>query len=102
MTRDQLLARFEQMKKTHKQPPPESMPSVTEMVKGLSQSLVNNIKSVAAGNSLAVSEYEALARLNICKGCDFFNASQERCTKCGCKMAIKTYLKAESCPIKKW
>jgi hypothetical protein len=102
MTREQLLERFEEIKKNHKIAAEPEMPPVTEMIKNLSNSVIKNIKNVASGNNLAVSEYEATARLNICKRCEFFNASQERCSKCGCKMAVKTYLKAESCPLKKW
>ena len=33
---------------------------------------------------------------------EHFDAEQERCRKCGCWVSIKTYLKAEKCPIGKW
>jgi hypothetical protein len=108
MTKDQLMDRFKEIKKKHLQSNPhlseknQEMPSVVEMAKNLSASVLNNIKSIAAGNSLSVSEFEANGRLAICKGCEFYNSYQERCSKCGCKMAIKTYLKAEKCPIGKW
>lgn len=106
MTKEQLMARFQEIKKRHVSSnsfaQENEMPSVVEMAKNLSASVLNNLKSVAAGNSLSVSEIEANGRLAICKSCEFFNSYQERCTKCGCKMAIKTYLKAEKCPIGKW
>lgn len=81
---------------------PVSMPSWTQMAKNLGQSIINNVQSVAAGNALKISKEDADARLSICKGCEFFNSQQERCGKCGCKMAVKTYLKAEKCPVGKW
>jgi hypothetical protein len=77
-------------------------PSNTQMAKNLGNSLIRNIKSVAAGNPLTENNEQAKKRLEICNGCEFFNKSAERCTKCGCNMAIKTYLKAEKCPIGKW
>ena len=39
-------------------------------------------------------------RMAICQTCKFFN--KVRCTKCGCFMALKTTLKAASCPVGKW
>lgn len=81
---------------------PQTMPSNFQMAKNLANSVAKNVKSVIAGNSLKVSSDEANKRKNICNSCAFFNKSQERCTKCGCNMAIKTYLKAERCPLGKW
>lgn len=81
---------------------PQQMPSVGSMAKNVVQSVVQNVQSVAAGNTLRITDQEANDRLNICKTCDFFNANQTRCNKCGCFMAIKTYLKAEKCPLGKW
>ena len=78
------------------------MPSVPTMLNNLKNSIINNAKSVAGGNALGVSDSDANARLNICKTCEFFNQLSQRCSKCGCKMAIKTYLKAEKCPVGKW
>lgn len=96
MDKERLKARLEEIKRSH------SYPSKTEMIKNLSQSVVNNVTSVLAGNDLTSSEQLANSRLAICRQCEFFDQSQERCKKCGCKMAIKTYLKAEKCPIGKW
>jgi predicted TIM-barrel enzyme len=78
------------------------MPSVSNMIYNASKSIVNNIQSVAAGNPLNMSDEGAKNRLDICKSCDFFDSVQERCAKCGCFMAVKTYLKAEKCPMGKW
>jgi hypothetical protein len=77
-------------------------PSAMQMARNLGGSVVRNAMSVAAGNSLRLDEGAAQSRLNICKGCEFFNQTQERCGKCGCNMAVKTYLRAEKCPLGKW
>jgi hypothetical protein len=79
-----------------------SMPSWGQMAKNLGQSIIKNAQSVASGNALKISSEEAESRLTVCRGCEFFNKEQERCGKCGCKMAVKTYLKAEKCPVGKW
>lgn len=78
------------------------MPSVPKLIQNLGGSVVRNVSSVAAGNSLRVPAQEATNRLDICKKCEFFNKNSERCGKCGCYMAVKTYLKAERCPVGKW
>lgn len=78
------------------------MPSIAAITVNLAESAVRNVKSVAAGNAFKVDENTANERLNVCKTCEFFNQVQQRCSKCGCFMAVKTYLKAEKCPIGKW
>ena len=78
------------------------MPSVSRMAVNLGKSIVNNIESVANGNPLKADESSANSRLSICRGCEFFDSHSERCGKCGCNMAVKTYLRAEKCPLGKW
>lgn len=79
-----------------------TMPSLPKMAANAAQAVVRNVQSVAAGNDLRLSSDEANARLTVCRGCEFFDKNQERCGKCGCFMALKTYLKAERCPVGKW
>jgi hypothetical protein len=100
MDKEKLKARFEQLKKEHSAK--LEYPSPLQMAKNLATSVVNNVKSVADGNSLSISKEDAQKRLRVCQQCDFYDSLQERCKKCGCKLAIKTYLKAEKCPIGKW
>ena len=50
---------------------PQQMPSVGSMAKNVVQSVVQNVQSVAAGNTLRITDQEANDRLNICKTCDF-------------------------------
>jgi len=80
----------------------KSMPSTKQLIENAGNSLVRNVRSVAAGNPLEVSTDEKNTRFEICKGCEFFSIQDERCFKCGCYLKFKTYLKAERCPIGKW
>lgn len=101
MDKEQLKLKLAEIKKTLPKDQ-VSYPSTSQMVKNVAQSIVTNVKSVLNGNDLKLADNEAVSRLNICKSCSFFDLSQERCKKCGCKLAVKTYLKAEKCPIGKW
>ena len=78
------------------------MPSTGQMIRNVGGSIVRTVQSVAHGNALNISEADKEKRLSICKSCEFFDAAQERCAKCGCYLKIKTYLKAEKCPINRW
>jgi hypothetical protein len=98
MDKETLKAKLQSVKENIK----PSYPTLSQMAKNLAESVKTNINSVLEGNNLKLSDADAARRLNVCKGCTFFDADQQRCTKCGCKMAIKTYLKAEKCPIGKW
>jgi hypothetical protein len=46
------------------------------------------------------------ARLEICKGCEFWDesgfAKTGRCKKCGCSTQAKLRMATEKCPIGKW
>ena len=77
-----------------------SLPSIVEMGKNLAKTLTDTVKSVVAGEGAMTAEDQASARLKICQSCEFY--VNERCTKCGCFMAVKTHLKAANCPVGKW
>jgi len=80
----------------------KSFPSIPKMAMNLGGDIVKTVKSVSIGEGFKVDDDQAKNRKNICEGCEFFNKAQERCTKCGCFMAVKVYLKASNCPIGKW
>lgn len=100
MDKEQLKLKLAEIKKTLPQNTP--YPAASQMVKNVALSIVNNVQSVLQGNNFKSSTNDASERLSVCKACSFFDKEQERCKKCGCKLAIKTYLKAEKCPIGKW
>jgi hypothetical protein len=72
------------------------------MAKNLGRDVVKNIQSISQGNSINASSEEVQKRKSICQGCEYYNSFQDRCVKCGCFLAVKTYLKASNCPINKW
>lgn len=107
MDKELLKARFLELKKYKENPesapkPSPAMPSITQMAKNITKSLALNAKSFISGYGLTLPTEEANRRLEICKGCEFFDSVKTRCSKCGCQMAVKTYLKAEKCPVGKW
>lgn len=77
-------------------------PSNFQMAKNLTKDVFKTVVSVSKGNSLNASNEVINNRKSICNSCEFFDSSAERCRKCGCNMAIKTYLKASNCPLGKW
>ena len=78
------------------------LPSMTSMAKNVMGSVFKSAKSAITGHGVRVEKEEADRRLAICRGCPFFRHTDERCSKCGCYMAVKTYLRAERCPVGKW
>jgi hypothetical protein len=49
-----------------------------------------------------VSAEVQAARYATCQGCEHLHEATNRCRLCGCFMGVKTWMKRESCPIKKW
>ena len=80
--------------------PSPSMPSLVEMGKNMLETAKNIAAGVIKGDGINLTEEEAKKRLSICESCEFYINS--RCSKCGCYMAVKTYLKAANCPVSKW
>lgn len=78
----------------------KNMPSISQMGKNLIQTASDVVKGVVAGEPVTEDSEVAKARLVICEQCEFYINS--RCTKCGCYMAVKTHVKAASCPVGKW
>lgn len=59
------------------------------------------VRFVSSGLAL-VSQAEYDRRRAICEACPLFDAAQTRCTRCGCSIAVKPWVKAEHCPESKW
>lgn len=79
-----------------------SLPSMTQMAKNVTKSLAKTAGRFIQGMPIKTSSGEANSRLAICRTCTYFRHTDERCSKCGCFMSVKTYLKAERCPVGKW
>jgi hypothetical protein len=91
----------EQRSGWNEKPEEPELPSTGEILKNAAKSVLGNVAQAVKGE-VRVSTEEAARRLEICSRCEFFRASDQRCSKCGCFMALKTYLKAEKCPTDKW
>lgn len=80
-------------------PPPEpSLPPLTAQVGNLMRSAARH---VAAGMPEASPE-EQDHRKSLCRGCEQYRPSDDRCAACGCYVKEKTSWKLEACPLGKW
>ena len=81
-----------------------SYPPLAQQARNLAGSLKRWWKSGLAVSTAA----EARRRRDICQGtettpqCELYDPARRRCTKCGCKTALKPWLATEVCPLKKW
>ena len=76
-------------------------PSFAKQALSLGRAVANECRSMAAGVD-PVSEDVKSDRLAICAGCEFFIVGENRCSKCGCKLAAKAAMRSQSCPLGKW
>lgn len=49
-----------------------------------------------------VSESVQNERLNVCKGCEYYDAEHSGCKECGCYLPTKIKDPFNRCPIDKW
>lgn len=73
-----------------------------QVVKNVGEAVVRNVAAVVQGNQLKQEDKLIKARSEICFSCPYFVQKSNRCSKCGCYLSFKTWLKAEKCPINKW
>lgn len=74
------------------------MNDVFTLAKNFGTSVVNHL---ADGMKQAPEELYN-SRLDICKGCDQFDAKSTRCLNCGCFLKVKASWNSEKCPLNKW
>lgn len=65
------------------------------------RNLLNTAKNVARDPTL-VTNAQFDERMGICKACPFYDAEQNRCTKCGCLLKGKARFRASDCPDNRW
>ena len=78
------------------------LPSKAEMAKNVTKSLARTVKSFVSGDGISTSDKEREKRMKECQSCAWYIKDKKRCAKCGCIVALKTYLLEEKCPIGKW
>lgn len=75
-------------------------PSVAKQAANLTVSVFNVFtQAIKTGKTLASDEV-VVDRVSKCQGCPFLK--KDRCSECGCFIALKAGLAAESCPKGKW
>jgi hypothetical protein len=77
-------------------------PSLPEQGKNLAKFSFDLIKNALQGGGLIVSPEVQQQRLEICKSCEQYDESQQRCKKCGCFLPAKVSFALDSCPENKW
>jgi len=82
------------------------MPSLLKRAGNAGKALIRSINVVRAKQPLLATSDEAVRRLAICKACPMLDPTKVICThaNCGCYLKVKTYLRAEHCPLEnpKW
>jgi hypothetical protein len=77
-------------------------PSLAEKAKSLAAS----VKTWVGSGLQIATEDQVNYRLEICKSCEFWNASgfarTGSCKKCGCSTQAKLRMATSKCPIDKW
>lgn len=76
-----------------------TLPSNVQMVFNAAKAAA---KQIAAGGAKRTPEESQNIISNFCTTCEFYRSSDNRCSKCGCFLALKTQLATEHCPISKW
>jgi hypothetical protein len=89
-------------------PPPlaESLeyPSLFQQAANAAHAVGSVVAAAVRGEPVTVPQEEQDRRLAICHTCEFWDAAQQRCSKCGCFGAWKTWLASQHCPLEppKW
>jgi len=74
-------------------------PTALERLRGLARAVWDLGVRLIRGRPGFVSRGEFRRRLDLCGGCQYFDARGKRCMKCGCYAALKLRLAGESCPL---
>ena len=75
-------------------------PSIAEQAKNVSLSLFNVMTQALKTGHVLATQDEIESRITKCKACEFLK--DNRCSKCGCYIALKSGLKSEKCPLGVW
>ena len=91
----------------YKEPPkpPKKRPKEPPLSKKI-ETFSKSIYRWAMAGFLKTGKKQLTQRMNICKGCEFWDSEAwsgtGKCTKCGCSTWAKLRIKTEKCPIGKW
>lgn len=77
-------------------------PSAFEQAKSLIELVQDTIVDVVNGEEVFSTDELKTKRMEICKSCEHYNESHNRCMKCGCFLDQKVSLNSARCPLNKW
>ena len=81
-------------------------PSKAQQGKNLAKFTMQVVKDVVVGgigsDDIFVSSTIQNDRMNVCRGCEYYSKSNNRCRQCGCWLIHKVKFKTSTCPIAKW
>jgi hypothetical protein len=78
------------------------LPGALRMAANAAASAAGALAGAATGAGVLNPQWKVSLRMSVCRSCDRFRASDERCAECGCFLALKTHLSNEHCPLGKW
>lgn len=81
----------------------QDYPSLAQQGKNLAKFGLDLIlHTIKTGNSMLVNDAIFEQRMAICRSCDKYDESQQRCRECGCFLPAKARGILDSCPLRKW
>ena len=78
---------------------PLEYPSLFQQAVNAANAVGDVVASAVRGEAVTVPQEEQDRRLAICHACEFWDAAQSRCSKCGCFGAWKTWIASQRCPL---
>lgn len=77
-------------------------PSLFEQGKNLAEFSFELVKNALNTGALLVSDEVQNQRMEVCRSCEKYDETQNRCKECGCFLEHKTKFSLDSCPLDKW
>jgi recombinational DNA repair protein RecR len=77
------------------------MPSILQQTKNLMLSVANVLAHAKTSGKIRAETQVVASRVDLCHKCRHLSENN-RCSVCGCFIALKAGLQAESCPLHKW
>jgi hypothetical protein len=62
---------------------------------------MKEVAAIAKGQS-SVTPEEIMERMETCRGCEMYDAQQNRCNACGCFLNAKALFRSAECDLGKW
>lgn len=78
-----------------------SPPTLIRQAVTLISSSAKECGSALSGES-PVDDSEKARRLDVCHGCEYLITAEQRCSKCGCFVEVKSGFRTASCPDGRW